>query len=1371
MTTETRFTELLSQIPRGSFYENIGNVIPFRSGTTTLRLQTNVPNTNFLILINDVQSGITTTDLNGEALFDIHLPLGDLVVELQQEFSINKIKAYITTREFGVWYGSYAEQLEKIDDHIDTTLNSYYLAKAGTTDIDLAHGVRLLTPNEFGADLDAYREILQFMRQAFRQFGGRLSGKRAVVAAITQVNPLIYFRNATAPRWILGFQELLNGDFQQANRPLDGSDLIAQINVIGNFVTLVKGDSYVNTGTGILVYQRNFGRFKWTPPDITDFVPQLAASRFFESPIITTDGSYTIPSGRALAFLDTKYPSAVPIEDFTLDLDGRLYLNIDNRGDFEVVLNPGFGSFDGDDADNVAAAINRYLHTSNYYEAARRVLTQPAGLLVNHVEVVAVSDNTVLGGVTNPPVTQDIADLETDVAGTAMAYASPLDILGPFTTLNLGGITRLVSNNGQDYVDVLVSRTALPSSTADTFVIAQRYVSVVDKIPPDGKLRITSKNFHPIDGASSIEIQDGPWSQARNLLGFDQKFANLSDPAIAGATQVRVPNGTMELFNSINGVINLPFDVLIGRGPGPVLPEGNRSVTTASLFNPLALIHSIVGLTLNKGFTHIKWNPTEFGNDAPTSINGGLHPIINVDLINNECQIRYNGGGVSRRAFDLTTKVGGVRCIAIDPTVPYGTVGANTGATLDFLAPSSLRWKRTPDGILGPSVNISGGGYFRLYNSTALSIAKWLDVLVDPASLPGISENGKLHVGRGFLSVSPANGSGFQFWSAGEKATVISVTPDGSDEIWDLKDPLIGDYNTVLYGPYEVLPFIRQPAVKLNGEDTFGNLDINIDVSEEPVVVTSQANINVGVPELPEGWIDRSLIAPEYVITPEAKFEKGALLINNLTNEVIFERSIPINEDICGYEFAFKVWVRNVVLLRTHIVELNLEFDFGAGPIVSPNFTFGTDETVQYPKMLEFSQILPPDATEFKVRIRRTTGGSGAGRVIVEKAIVLREPFDSLFLGDGTTPRSSGRAAFGSLFYVWSPDELQSTELSVLGVGAPAPDGLIRDSHNAHEQIDAFDVTDVHPISGDVLNVRGAVTESDWLASILVNFSVVPRNPTRFSFIQPVTPSLIVDEELTTISQIPPHTVNLFFLSDQNQDNTILYENGIPVPNDQWQFNTNLEIEVISGFVPGALYTIDYNRLTQVETPPIDLESPPNNGNDTWFADFVVWNRHLNDISTVRESISIFFDAAFNATLTRRSDRNKLQTILTEESGTTRRVIPQSAWRYVDSLTINIDGNQFNPNALYSLTYNQRFTDPSRVVGVVAEIRSADTAFSLSVATYVPVDINKCVDGSKRFHQMRLTFTNIVDIRDLRVHSAVVKGLNLSGPGSPPPGF
>lgn len=1364
MTTETRYIEINSHIPDGEEYDAIGSVIPYRSGNTQLRLLTNNPNTIYQIFINDIENGYVTTDSNGNAIFELHLPLGNIIIELYQEASTNKVTAYLTTKEYSVWHAAIAEQLESIDDSIDNTLKSYRLAEAGSVDIDLAHGVRLLTPNEFNANLETYREILQFMRQAFRQFGGRLSGKQAVIAAITQINPLIFSRTLNAPRWILGFNRLPNNDFQESIRPLDGTDLSTEINVVGDFVTLIEADSYVNTGTGVLTYNKRLKRFIWIPPDINKFIPVLNTPRFYDSPVISADDRYTIPTGRSKAFFDSLYaPSG-----FTPANGVRLYINIDNRGIFISPIIYGFGT------QLVVDAINSHLNSSVHYEQFRRPQTQPSVALSEYLEVIFVSDHTVLNA--DPYVTTGIGTINSDGFGN-LSYQAPTDgSLGTPVTITPGNVSRLYSDNGIEYIDVFVGFDT-PPTASDTFIIENRYESPIEKVSSTEKLRINSENDFIDDGPSNIQILDGPFSYHREVFGIDQKYALLQVSVSENDTEVTVPNGTMENFNSVNGVIDTPFDVIIGRGYGQEIGTSTGIDIDLSpsggTYGYEAYIEGFTGgYIVKKGITHVLFKSLSTNNFR--SCMRGIHPVLSINETAQQILIRYdptNSAGVQEHPDKSSppTTIYDIFCIATDPSMA-DEINFTYQAEFDYQAIGTLlRWKPPSATLWGPFISIGSGGYFRLYSNQSDG-NKWIDIYVDPSNLgllPDTSGVGVPIIHQFIETHSTTSDIRIVPWSSGEVATVINVAPSGGNEIWTLKDPIKGNYNIVT-GIYEVLPKCKMPPIKSESEDTFGNLVVDVDISEEPSLISSQANIIVGDPRLPVGWVDKSASVQEFVMTPEAKFAKGAILIDDIANDVIFERDVSFRKDQCGFLFVFKVWVRNVAP-SGHNLEFKLGFNFGSGLIESAGLPVSDpNDTMQYPQLIEFSQILPPDATQFKVRIRRTTGGSGAERAIIERAALLQEPFDSLYVGDGTIPRSGGRSNFGSLLYVWSPDELSTTEKDILGLDAPSISGLIRNIHNTHEQIDAFDVTDI--VSGEVVNVRGSIDEAEWLGATITNLEIISRSPTRFSYLKPIRISKQEDEELQ-FTQISPYIASLLFDSDQDQDNTILYEDGIPLPNDQWQFNTVSEVEIISGFVPGAIYTIEYQLLTQLETTPIDLDTPPNNGNETWFADYVIWNRHVSDISSIKEVSSIFFNAAFEATLPRRSDQNKLQSILTEDIGTTKRVIPLSAWNYIDSSSIKIDGNQYNPAAIYNLEYNQQLVDPARAIEVLSEIRSANTAFSLSTATYYEFNINDCIDGSKRFHQIRLTFKNITDIRDLRVHSAIVKGLNMLGAGSPPPGF
>ncbi|KKL93050.1 hypothetical protein LCGC14_1878560 [marine sediment metagenome] len=220
----------------------------------------------------------------------------------------------------------------------------------------------------------------------------------------------------------------------------------------------------------------------------------------------------------------------------------------------------------------------------------------------------------------------------------------------------------------------------------------------------------------------------------------------------------------------------------------------------------------------------------------------------------------------------------------------------------------------------------------------------------------------------------------------------------------------------------------------------------------------------------------------------------------------------------------------------------------------------------------------------------------------------------------------------------------------------------------------------------------------------------------------------------------------------------------MPVPQDEWQFNSAIEIEIVSGFNASAIYRFEYQALIRVETQPIDLLVPDNNSNDTWFADYVVWNRHDTTAGVLRDDITLNFNNNLSATLIRRSDADKLQSVLTENTGITTRIVPQQNWNYIDSLNVRISGAEFSTNSIYTLTYNQQIPIINRVATILAEIRGANTIFSLGSASYIEFNnfTNDAIDSSLRYHQIRLTVSNVDDLRDVRIHSSTLRGLRLN---------
>lgn len=1345
MTTETRFIDLLGEFPLGPQYDAQGDITPFRNSTTELSLVTSLSNTTFQIIVNDIFVGFVTTDVNGNALFDVILPLGDIELRLERENSTDKIIAYLTTRNTAVWLAAVAVELENIDDAIDLTLNSHRLEKALSGDIELAHGTRLLLPNDFNAGLEAYRESLQLMRQAFRQFSGRLSAKRAAAAAITQINPLIFDRTKTGPRWVLGFNLLPNGDLQGGNKALDGSaDLATEINVLGEFVKLIDTEIYsFSSTTGRLFYNNVLKRFKWLPPldvvsdPFTEF--NINFGLFANSQLVDSDSLIKIPTGAARATIHSLHlPHTITANEYD-----HIYLQVD---DFDIVpINLSLGG-----TLSIDTKINGWLQSvSGYRNASRQDASVP--VISENYEIIRVNEYSPTGGT---------ASIST-VDGLNMSYVAPGDTIGQAVPLIAGEIVRLFSGNNIDFVDILCPAT-LPGATGVAFFsIINRYNTSGPNIGPatliqsSDQLAITSQIFNILDTPNerlgSISIHDGPANAAafpisgseRGIFDIPKVATILSSGTGVAANTITVPAGTAALFSSSDGDVATPFDIIVGYGYQSFV-EPTFTITPIGSGHTATI--SISGTTFKPNDTHVVVNAVS----APGfSRNIGPHKILSIDS-SITATIVYGGIGVAQPS--TTT---GVSIINISDT---STTGAGT---LEYTAVgTTLEWT-APGDAAGTPVNVGAGGYFRIFSSDT---TQFIDVLVDSSALPGGDNSEGIAKDR-FISQTGVGSDRVRIWSSGERATVDNfATP--LDEIWALTSPLVGEYDagTTVYLANNQFP-LREES-----EQSFGNINLEIDTSFEPTTPTqSEANaISVLGNNLPFGWKFSSGATP-FMIHRTAKFSKGSMYMRRTVAAAnTFERKIDIESDWCGFEFTAKAWISHVGddgVSQSH--RINIIFDIGT--LVGATVVISDpDETIRQPQLIEHTFVIPPEATELTVQLEALSSDQS---YIVEKVILVQENFSGLFLGNQTIPRSPGRASKGSLLYLWSPEgtPLTTQENNILGVGSPSPGGLIRETHNAHEEVDAVDVTDI--VLGANVNVRGAVTEADWLASTRTNMEVISRTPTRFSYVRPEIINQVSGEQLTFAGG--PFTATLAVESDQDQTKAIIFEDGVPITNDTWTFNNSTEVEITSGFNSAATYTIEYQALIQVETAPIDLLVPADNGNDTWLADVFYWNRHKSEIDILRQTVSIIFDVNFVARLNIRSDQDKLNSVLIEDTGVTQRIIPKESWEYVGSLTIRINGAEFNPEAIYNLEYNQQIVDPNRAATIVTEIRSAASVFSLSSATYRTFDIKQgfCVDASLRYHQIRATISNVGNLKDVRIHSAVLRGLNMSGTGSPPPGF
>jgi len=334
--------------------------------------------------------------------------------------------------------------------------------------------------------------------------------------------------------------------------------------------------------------------------------------------------------------------------------------------------------------------------------------------------------------------------------------------------------------------------------------------------------------------------------------------------------------------------------------------------------------------------------------------------------------------------------------------------------------------------------------------------------------------------------------------------------------------------------------------------------------------------------------------------------------------------------------------------------------------------------------------------------------------------------------------------------------------------------GRTRDIMPAHSSLDIFDVTEFDS-NGVPVNVHGSIGEADFSVATLVNLDIVPTTPFRYSFL---SPSLLpVKGEQLTFSAGAPYTASLLYESDMDQVAAILFEDGISVPNDLWQFNSSNQIQFINpaDYKPSSSYTMNYNPVYQLTTPLLDLGSPYQDY--MWLADYLLWNRMEHNVLTREATVPVYFNRETRrAALDRRSNMDQAQASLYFEGPEERREISPANWRFVDPFTVSMDSSQYLEGAQYFLTHQEARMYVQNELTIKFEHRSGVDSSACLAASWVEIERNENVDvtqpaGGHVIHQLRLSVSGVRDLRDFRMHSVLLKGLHLFGPGAYVPGL
>jgi hypothetical protein len=539
---------------------------------------------------------------------------------------------------------------------------------------------------------------------------------------------------------------------------------------------------------------------------------------------------------------------------------------------------------------------------------------------------------------------------------------------------------------------------------------------------------------------------------------------------------------------------------------------------------------------------------------------------------------------------------------------------------------------------------------------------------------------------------------------------------------------------------------------------------------------TNQSDtIVIGGTGLPDTWrvSDPASMQPMPVSSTQFDQDRDLAFVITVSQPDANVLFIKVPDEILkykGFPVDIYIWVDSSVILDNtppypYILGMSIKWDSGPYVPIPFNLTVQEQGSVnKIPDLCKAQVVVPSTATQCEIKV--SIGNQGM--FLIHKVRVIPNMQFGLFLGSGTIPRSAHQAKSGEFMFIWSPEALTIAESKKLGTTNPS---FNYGSHIDHilpdfVHVSRFDVSSYDPGPPVVAtNVRGVFTDADFVAGTATNLELVVNTPARFSYMKPTTVSEVTQKVYFTTT--PPYVATLDIAASQNMANAVLLEGGVPVTQDQWQFNSPTQIELL--YTPNTTveYKIRYEALVQFESGIIDLL--PGYADYGWWADYHVFQRDIAEIAEFNVSTSVQFDADGTATLPDAAVMDKTRARLTQDFGLGNvNVIPVTKWDFVNNATIRMDQQLFNPDAVYEFKYVATTINSRPLSKIKFEYRTASTPGGLLAATYTQVERNSPVTGLNRYVQFRLSITGIVDVRDVRVMSLCMKGLPLFNSSSIP---
>lgn len=593
------------------------------------------------------------------------------------------------------------------------------------------------------------------------------------------------------------------------------------------------------------------------------------------------------------------------------------------------------------------------------------------------------------------------------------------------------------------------------------------------------------------------------------------------------------------------------------------------------------------------------------------------------------------------------------------------------------------------------------------------------------------------------------------------------------------------------------------PFTSTGRELGVGVAEVVVDPTYTPTTSPVFESVTVAGASIGDGWTVNNATVD---ITPDATARSIGYLVPRYTllegdgvGDISVEKNAPAVLQYLGFDIKIDAWVQQHIAAGAE--NFRIDVDFGAGFSAGANQAVtGTSYDVVFggardPTFITRTVRVPYNATECVIRI--THVGSGAGDLVrLEEVIVTATFATGFYLAQNTIGLSRDQAFFGEVLYAWSPERLTAAERAALGLPAGLyPEdqsnvgtrlGHIDQISNAQGRWSRYDLTEYAPSSVPE-NLVGAYDDAAWALATLTNLEVVIGTPPRTSYLAPSRVSLVEREALTigapsnaTLSE--PYTAVAPFPAAPADDEQLFeypasgeYPDGLIVPSSPavtggvlpWRFIAANAVQLASVaagdpanqavYDPTSSYRLTYRTLIRAETAVLDLGA--SFADYLWLYDAAIYQRKQPGTATFARQQQLVFAADYRAALSVPSDRVRVTTTVIRDDGIVRSTVDPSNWRYVDATSIEIRPNAFSPDAVYSVTYaalEPTYTSPT---SFVLEGRSAATSGAVAAATYEQFQIDQVVNQAFQFHQLRVTITGVVDVRDIRVYSLGLRGL------------